>query len=225
MLANHQLVNQTSGKTEWYTPKEIIEAARATMGGIDLDPASCESANRIVKATTYYTAPDFTVVDEINGLPVRLYADWGGLARPFFGRMFQNHPFGNPENACSPDCKKKTCEKRGWHTATDLPGNSDWIQADIAAYRSGRLEQACILTFAAMSETWFRPLLDYPMVHFYGRVQYIDPDTGQPAGGVTKGSCLTYLGEYVDGFAKMFHYLGAVHVPYHLMRGRENYVR
>ena len=40
---------------EWYTPAHCIEAAREVMGFIELDPASCEQANRIVKAERYYT--------------------------------------------------------------------------------------------------------------------------------------------------------------------------
>lgn len=50
-----------SGNNEWYTPKEIIDAARLTMGHIDVDPASNEIAQKIVNAETYYTA-------ETNGL-------------------------------------------------------------------------------------------------------------------------------------------------------------
>jgi ParB family chromosome partitioning protein len=69
-----QRKNYTDG---WYTPVEVIEAARATMGEIDLDPASCEFANRIVKAQQYYTRED-------NGLNLHL---------PWTGRVWCNPPY------------------------------------------------------------------------------------------------------------------------------------
>jgi ParB family chromosome partitioning protein len=39
---------------EWYTPAHIIEAARKVMGGIDVDPASCEAANAIIGAGVFF---------------------------------------------------------------------------------------------------------------------------------------------------------------------------
>jgi len=55
---NHQRINATSGEVEYYTPVEIIEAARRVLGVIDLDPASSEAANQIVKATHIYTVKE-----------------------------------------------------------------------------------------------------------------------------------------------------------------------
>ena len=44
--------------TEWYTPSRILSAARETLGSIDLDPASCPSAQARVKARRYLSAAD-----------------------------------------------------------------------------------------------------------------------------------------------------------------------
>ena len=63
-IINGAHVSKNSGENEWYTPTYLIEAAREVMGSIDLDPASCELANKAVKASAYFTVEDDGTVKE-----------------------------------------------------------------------------------------------------------------------------------------------------------------
>lgn len=216
-MDKHQFINQDSGNTEWYTPPEIVEAARLVMDGIDLDPASSLRANDIiVKAQDYFSAPFMVVVDAVDGMPImapRYYLGGRGLHESWYGRVWLNHPFGNSELACKlPGCTKKSCEKRGWHTAEALPGNKEWINKLVSEYEKGHIEQACCITYAATSEAWFKPLKDYAMCLIDGRVNYLDPATMKPVKGVTKGSVVTYLGDAIDRFVAEYSPFGAVMV-------------
>lgn len=60
-------VIHNSGNDEWYTPAEYTEAAMKVMGSIDLAPASCKTANQIVKKANYYTAKTDVLQNEWYG--------------------------------------------------------------------------------------------------------------------------------------------------------------
>ena len=165
-MNNAQLINQDSGNFEYYTPIELVNAAREVMGSIDLDPASSETANKLIKATKFYNED--------------------GLNKPWFGNIWMNHPFSRSNNQI-------------------------WIEHLITVYETGILnsKQACCITYAATSERWFRPLLNYPQCFIHGRTNYYLPD-GTKKKGVTKGSVITYLGSNVERFKEVFSKFGTV---------------
>ena len=67
---------EPSGRDEWYTPPTIIEAARQLMGSIDLDPASCAEANKVVRAERWFGIKD------------------DALMQPWHGNVWCNPPYG-----------------------------------------------------------------------------------------------------------------------------------
>lgn len=198
-MNNANLINQSSGAVEYYTPPEWTEAARECMGSIELDPASSLAANLSVMAERFFSESD------------------DGLSQPWQAKtLWMNHPFHRGERACPKNhdkCKKKTCKKRGHHIDKDIPSNDDWITKLIAEYEAGNIKEAICITFASTSEGWFRKLLKYPQCMPDKRVQYYNPD-GTINNNVTKGSAITYLGPNLDKFAATFRKLGTIKIEY-----------
>lgn len=71
----------SSNTNEHLTPEWLVKMSRRVLGGIDLDPASCEFANRVVHAERFFTKAD------------------NGLFREWHGRVFLNPPGGLVDGA------------------------------------------------------------------------------------------------------------------------------
>lgn len=126
---NRPHVLNNSGNNEWYTPAKYIELARKVLGTIDVDPASCEYANRTVKAKTYYTA------------------DNSGLEKEWHGKVWMNPPYA--ADLVQKFADKMVCEYEAGNTseaivlvnnATETQWfNNMMIAAGAVAFPKGRI--------------------------------------------------------------------------------------
>jgi hypothetical protein len=115
------MIQHSSDSVEHYTEPDIIELVRHTMGGIDLDPASCAMAQEVVKAEAWY-GPGSEFGED-------------GLAQPWIGRVYLNPPGG----AMTPTEKKDT----GLSSRAAL-----WWLKIATAWQEGEIEQAIFMGFA-----------------------------------------------------------------------------
>ena len=121
-------VSFNSGNNEWYTPAELIEAARSAMGSIDLDPASNDIAQKVVKARTYYTA-------ETNGLD-----------KTWTGNVWMNPPYAS--DLIGKFVDKMVSERKNYEQAVILVNNAtetEWFNrlisiADAVCFPKSRVK-------------------------------------------------------------------------------------
>ncbi len=139
---------------EHYSPSPIVEPARRLLGAFDLDPASCEEANKVVGATRIYTLAD------------------DGLIQPWEGRTFLNPP----------GCKlRKDKESGRWYPigAKDGPGESSariWWDKLAADWLSGAVPAAIFVGFnieiLRLSQQGPIPVQSFPRCYPKDRVKF-----------------------------------------------------
>jgi phage N-6-adenine-methyltransferase len=151
---------------EWYSPVEIIEAARAVMGEIDFDPASNPIAQQVVKAYQFCTKDDDSL---------REGCEWSGrvwlnppysmpLIQAFVRKLITQYEIGNVESAIilvnnATDTRwfhellergYPVCFTRGrvqfWRTGSEVQG----ARQGQAAFYLGQHEQRFVEGFSAL---------------------------------------------------------------------------
>lgn len=100
-LAHYRKNLKDQGRNEWYSPPDIVAAAKRVMGGIDLDPASCYHANEIVGASRYYTKSDDGLRSDLAWRGrVWLNPPYDKFAPKFFAKFCEEYEAGNVWMAC-----------------------------------------------------------------------------------------------------------------------------
>ena len=161
-------VANNSGENEWYTPPEYIEAARGLMGSIDVDPASSDRANEVIKAKTYYTI------------------ETDGLKQHWNGNVWLNPPYAQP--------------------LVD-----QFSKALTSKFKSGEIQQACVLVNNATETEWFQRIMKLctAICFIKGRVKFLNTN-GEASGAPLQGQVIIYLGENRSGFADKFSHIGKI---------------
>ena len=178
----------SSASNEHYTPPEIIEAARFTMGGIDLDPASSQLAQTVVKADGWYGLDH----------PTETWRD--GLSWDWWGNVFLNPPGGR----LSP-------KREGTSSQAAL----FWKRL-VEAYEDERVEQAIFIGFnleiLQTSQTVGYPVSDHRLCFPKKRIAYYREENGVlvPGKSPPGASVIVYMGHHVERFREAFGPLGAL---------------
>ena len=173
-------VQQNGKSNEWYTPLTVIKAVRDVLGSIELDPASCEVANRTVGALRYFTKED-------NGLQQA----W--LART----LFVNPPYSYEGT------------KRGMEFGKrQVSIMKLWIEKLIAEYGAGNVIEAILLTKADPKQVWFRLLWDYTICFSQERIFFNRPERKPETHQF--GTVFVYFGQNCQKFVDVFTTFGIV---------------
>jgi hypothetical protein len=164
------VIAQHSSKTnEHYGPRWLTDGAHELMGGIDLDPASCEEANKIVRATTFYALPQ------------------DGRRLPYFGKVYNNPPGGSCEwPGPLPRNRKRD------HSSPAL-----WWAILAHWWERGIVDQAIFVIFNLETlryATGYPVLhpLDFPVLIPYERIDFLDAN-GEEQGSPAHSNMIVWL--------------------------------
>lgn len=94
----------SSQSNEHYTPAEIIRSVHSVLDNIELDPASCELANRVVRAKRIFTIEDNALEKEWKAKTVFLNPPGGKIKNKssqalFWNKLVQEYCLDNIDSA------------------------------------------------------------------------------------------------------------------------------
>lgn len=191
-----QNARHSSETFEHGTPPAIVEAAHAVMGGIDLDPASCEKANHYVEAVEFFNQED------------------NGFRQTWHGRVFLNPPGGLMELATGRPVyiktkKRESCSVTGacglkpGHKHENVGSSAGaWWRKLAQEYVAWHVEQAIFIGFSLeiLQTTQVDPSglpipLDFPICYPARRLDYIALEKAgiTPGGAPTHASFIAHL--------------------------------
>lgn len=164
-IHNHRALG--TGENEWYTPAKYIEMARQVMGDIDLDPATSEIAQEHIEAGAFFTKQD------------------DGLAQDWFGRVWLNPPYTQPEIA-------------------------HFVKKLVSEIRADRVAEAIMLTHNYTDTAWFHlaESICSAICFTRGRIRFESP--GGELAAPTQGQAFFYYGPNVERFRAVFGEVGFV---------------
>jgi len=121
-------------------------------------------------------------------------AERDGLKQEWQGRVWLNPPYGKQAGESS---------------------QAIWTDRLMSEHQKGNVAEAILLVNAAIGNSWFTPLKDFPICFPDSRINFYRREAD--VGHATHGSALVYFGTQADKFVRVFSRFGAV-----MMRVIEN---
>jgi site-specific DNA-methyltransferase (adenine-specific) len=144
----------SSGRDVQSTPNDLFRVLNERYKFV-IDVAAEKSNRKVAR----YFGPDH----EDPALRDCLTVSW---PRAEEGACFMNPPYSVPEKPCQPQCKKKTCKKRGFHVDTYKPGCIDFVRK--AAQEAAAGSRVVCLLAGRTDVNWFHSFVYWSDRFVYG---------------------------------------------------------
>lgn len=169
---------ESTGNNDYETPQEVFEHWHKLF---DFELDVCASADN-AKIPSFLSKEDDCFM------------------MPWKRRNWMNPPYGKPEAACQPNCKKKTClpptednkKGRGHCITGDVPGMSDFVKRAYEQSLEGRLVVALIPVSTA-TKWWQSYVTKADHIYYYPeRINFLL--RGEIVKGVSFDPCIVIWG-------------------------------